>query len=358
MRRDLLLLPFACAFLVGAGCDDATSPPDTGVVRGTVTRIYTSDGLAGATVSVGDETVACDRAGAYQLNAVPRGRRTLSVTAPGYREHREVVLVGEWQTVDVALTPRDSIVTIAGNVRHALDGPVAATLMLPDREVVTDEDGAWRAVDVPLGPLPVVIDEAPYNRFDAPLLVQYPDQVLDIVLTRDVTVIEDVDQDAYVFMQDDSLNANRGQVEALWISAELGRTAVFGMPRPGGAWAGAPIVGATLHLRGSLAPGEECPGPASLALRVSRLTGPVNENAIDHYQRPRFEPVDVDTVTFDANPQQQSLAVDVTSVYLTQAEVGGVALGALFDPPCLIRVASSEHGDPALRPRLAFVLRY
>ena len=77
-----LLLLAGTAVLSGlGGCDDSTTPPDDGVVRGTVTRIYTDERIAEATVRVGDETATTDASGEFQFPHVPLGTVAMSVEA-------------------------------------------------------------------------------------------------------------------------------------------------------------------------------------------------------------------------------------------------------------------------------------
>ena len=54
-------------------------------------------------------------------------------------------------------------------------------------------------------------------------------QLLDPVRSRTTWIIE---HDSYIFTRDDSLNANRGQRAVLWVTADLGRMAVFRLQPP------------------------------------------------------------------------------------------------------------------------------
>ncbi|MBD3222280.1 hypothetical protein GF314_13665 [bacterium] len=348
--------------LILAGCgDDASSPPDDGVVRGSVARIHSGTAVVGATVAVGDEVTTTDAAGEFQLPHVAQGPGELLVQASGYRDHRQSVTVGEWQSFDVVMTPLDTLASLTGRVRHAIDGPVAAQLELGERAITTDAEGRWSADDVPIGPTMLVCDTPPYNRLDTQVIVDRDGQEIDVVLTRDVSAFYEIEHDTYVFTDDDSLNANRGQRVVLWASPELGRVIFIGRPPLGPQWEGVPISRAVLHAHGHLRPQGDWNLETAVPVRLHRLAATFSENAVDFFQRPSFGTVGHDTITVEPSPVSQTITLDVTRVF-EDPDAGGLVLSVTGGTAGL-GILSSEYGqdgsvEAGWRPRLEMVYRF
>lgn len=361
MTRLIVAVAIMLCLALAACEDDATGPVADGVVRGEVVRIHSDLPLAGASIVIGDQSTTADADGAWQLPHVPQGPATLIVRADSYREHRRSIDVGSWQSFAIALVPVDTLVDIAGEVRHMIDGPIGAGFQLGDREVTSDAAGHWSLTDVPIGPTTAVIDVAPYNRLETPVVVHSDAQHIDLVLTRDVISWVPIEHDSYVFTQDDSLNANRGQAVVLWASRNLGRMALLAIPPIDAIGEGVPIVRATLRVHGYLRPDPGWDQQTRVPLRLDRLSEPFFENAVDFFQRPAFELAGVDTVTVSTSPVNQPLAIDITSVFNNDG-AAGVAISVTSGPAGL-GILSSEYGndgseEATWRPRLELTYRY
>ncbi len=363
LRGLILMLVAALLAMVGCG-SDATSPPDDGVVRGTVTRIYAGQPIAGATVNVADQQQVTDAQGGFQFPHVVQGSTVLSVTAPGYAPHQRALAVGNWQSVFIALTPVDSLVTVTGRVRHDIDGPLQVVFTLAGREVRSGSDGLWSLDDVPLGPSLLVLEHAPYNRLEAQVTVVEADQFLDVQLTRDVTIELSIEHDSYVCTQVDSLNANRGQRVLLWASPTLGRTAMFNLPVPGPDWAETEVAEATLLLHANLRPEEEdWDGDTEVTMQLNWISESFYENAVDDAQRPTWTAGNLETRNLERGLPDQSVELDVTPALARgPLEPAGVAI-AVPEGLLGVGIASSEYGtegepEAAWRPRVRYVLRF
>ena len=362
-RGSSVMLVAALLALGGCG-SDATSPPDDGVVRGTVTRAYAGQPIAGATVTVADQQQETDAQGGFQFPHVIQGTAVLSVSAPDYAPHQRALAVGNWQSVSVVLTPVDSLVTITGRVRHDIDGPLQVVFTLDGREVRTGSDGRWSLDEVPLGPSMLVLEHDPYNPLETQVMVIEADQFLDVRLTRDVTIELPIEHDSYVCTQDDSLNANRGQRVVLWASPTLGRTAMLDLPLPGPDWAQTEVAEATLLLHGNLRPEEDdWDGDTTVTMQLNWISESFFENAVDATQRPTWIIGNLETRDLEPGLPDQPLELDITPALVRgPLEPAGVAISV---PQGLLGVgfASSEYGndsgpEAAWRPRVRYVLRF
>ncbi|MEZ4389190.1 MAG: hypothetical protein R3D98_16715 [Candidatus Krumholzibacteriia bacterium] len=349
--------------VVVMGCSEATSPPPDGVVRGTVARIYTDEPIVGAEVTLAGETRTTDSLGFFQFAHAPQGPADLVVVAAAYRDERRAITVGPWQTVAVTLTPLDSLVTLTGHVHHRQDGPLQVLLTVAGREVRSDSDGDWSIDDVDLGPTTVIVDHPPYNRLQTQVVVAAEGQFVDLRLTRDLTVQLAIENDAYVCTEDDSLNANRGQVDVLWASPSLGRTALLGLPAPDPELGPVQIARATLLLHGNLRPeGEEWDGVTRLRVLRHWISEPFYENAVDGVQRPGWTPAGADTLDLEPGPPGQPITLDISEAFTLGAPTFGVAL-AMPTGQNGLGIASSEFGPDdgpqvAWRPRVEYVVRF
>jgi len=367
-RRPRGLISVVVLFLMVSalvtGCsDDATSPPDDGVVRGVVSHTYTDDPLAGATVEVAGQNVLTDNEGFYQFSHIPQGEQVLRAWAPDFQEHQRAITVGEWQSFNVVLSPLDTLVTVNGRVFHADDGNLDVTLRLDGQEILSDDDGLWSLDDVPMGPVTITVDWPPYRRYEERVNVEFDDQWFDVRLRREIELTMDVEHDSYIFTDSDSLNANRGQFTALWASPSLGRRALFLFPTLSSAWDDSEIISASLELHGNLRIDDaQWDGETDIPVTLWWLNDVFYENSVDFFTRPEAELGPWLTVVLDFALLDQFFNVDITSAYLRADPYPGVALSVLSGHAGLA-VASSEFGrdgtpEALVRPRVRFVLAY
>lgn len=361
LRRNVgtSVLLFICLG-VGLGCRDSSSPPDDGVVRGLVLRVYSGDPIVGAAVSVGDHDVTTGADGRFHLPQVVQGSTTITIHAAEYRELARVIEVGEYQTLEFMLTPLDTLIDISGRVYHRIDGPLRVRLDLPDGSHWTDIDGRWSASDIPLGPVEVVVEHPPYNRFEEQLIVHADGQYFEQVLTRNEGITVAVEHDAYVCTRDDSLNANRGDAASLQVTGELGRVAVFRTDRPTGEYAGAEVAEAWLELTGRLRVDMDAATMKAVPVTVTvgKLIGSFSENSVDFFTLPPRTPIRSVQLELEHSPVDQAISVDITDVFLAIGG-GGAYLAVEEGQPSMIVNSSENWGvAQASRPHVRFVLRY
>jgi len=353
------LVALAAGTLV-VGCGGAPNAPATGVVRGHVTRIYSDLPIGGASVSVADENAVTGPDGSFQIDHAPQGPAVLAVTAPEYRGLTVPLEIGAFQSLDLSLVPLDTLVDIAGRVSHRADGPLAVQLDVGGRSLTSDEDGRWELAQVPIGPLVVSFVRSPYNPYAEQFLVHSDGQVLEQVATRDTTVDWLVDDDAYVFTRDDSLNANRGHHPWLIVSTDFGRTAYFSLVPPAWERDWALIVAARLDLHGFIVPDDEHPAdPQVLALRAGHLDAPFEEGAIDYYNRPATLSLRSVQVEMAGDPWDQPFTVDLVgpTTPVRPDALGGATIAAAA-PQAMLMIASNDHAAPAVRPRARYTYRF
>jgi len=367
-RRPHGLIPVVVLSLMVAalmiGCsEDASSPPDEGVVRGVVSHNYTGDPLVGATVEVADQSLLTDSEGFYQFSHIPQGEQVLRAWAPDFQEHQRAITVREWQSFNVVLSPLDTLVTVNGRVFHADDGNLDVTLRIDGQEIVSDDDGLWSLDDVPMGPVTITVDWPPYRLYEERFDVVADDQWLDVRLLREIELTMDVEHDSYIFTDNDSLNANRGQFTALWASPSLGRRALFLLPTLGSAWDDSEIISASLELHGNLRIDDaQWDGETDIPVTLWWLTDVFYEDSVDFFTRPEAELGSSLTVVLNYDDLDQPFSVDVTGAYLRVVPYPGVAFSVLSGHAGLA-VASSEFGrdgtpEALVRPRVRFVLAY
>jgi hypothetical protein len=341
------------------GCNEATDVPDTGVVRGTVSRVYSNLPVAGAVITAGDATTNSDQLGRFQLAHVRQGPATITVSADLYRTLARDIEVSSFQTFDLQLTPVDTVVAISGRVEHRLDGPLECLVNLAGHQLQTDLDGRWTLGDVPIGPQSIVVDHPPYNLHAAELLVHSEGQVFTQTVTRDSTTHWLLEHDAHIFTRDDSLNANRGHLPYLLVTEEFGRTALFSLDQPAFPHAWAALEEARLRVHAAMDLEDE-EVTETVTLSLSGLTAPFLEGAVDFFLRPDIYPVGEVIWTLAATPALTAQEVDILPAYRAAAieGCGGVGLGIATEHP-LLRIVSTDHpGDPAWRPQVTFRHRF
>ncbi len=362
-----LTLPALFIMLVAVlACSDNPEAPQTGLVRGRVTRIYSGQAVPGAMVDVGGESTTTDAQGRFLIKQVLLGDATILVRADLYQDLQRPVVVGDYQSLDLELTPRDTLMEIGGRVTHRIDGPLRVRLEHSHGSVWTDADGRWSLTDVPMGPLTVAIDNPPYNHFSTEVLVHSDGQEFMQVLTRDSTVTWWITDDTYVFLREDSLNANRGISPQLLVTEELGRTAMFSLTPPDLGYHWAELVAARLDLHGRrrLVDDEDLGGPLDLTVTLAGLDGPFLEGAVDFYNRPGFYPQGTTTVTFMAEPRNQPLTLDLLPVIQgtpVSFWAAGMAIRTNVEQSTIV-LLSTEYGSDAIevldRPRATYRLRF
>ncbi len=148
-------------------------PPDTGVVRGTVTNAKSGEVVAGALISVANDTLQAltDSAGRFVLDRVRTGYRTLIVQAFGYKgfvSSSFLVTANVPAQVDMALDPQ--LVEIGEVVVMSM--PFVATVESPVsmRRIGTEEidltPGANRDISKVVQSAPGVVTVRAANRND------------------------------------------------------------------------------------------------------------------------------------------------------------------------------------------------
>jgi hypothetical protein len=339
--------------------DDATNPPEVGTVRGQVQRIYSDLAVAGAQVSLGGETTTTDASGRFQLGGLEQGEASLRVTAPDYQDLSRPVRIGDYQFLDLELTPVDTLVAITGQVRHLADGPVQATVVHPGGSLATDADGRWALAVVPIGPLALAVETGSYNVYATEVLVHSDGQQFVQTVTRDTTVTWFVQDDSYVYMRDDSLNANRGHRDVMLVTPELGRTALLSLDPPAIPYEWAAVVGGQLHLHGYLMPSEEFPEERqTLTLTVSALDAPFAEGAVDFFNRPGLHPIDAVTLEIGTEPVVP-FDLDLAGLYASGPPLGtfGAAIGTTTPQGALVIIAREWDVDEE-RPHASLTYRF
>lgn len=363
-RRVLAGAALVGSLLPVLSCSDsATSPPDDGVVRGTVVARYADLPLVGAAVRIADQEEYTNAQGIFQFPHVPQGPAVLTVTANDHAPHQRALEVGAWQSVDISLMPADSLATVSGRIYHEVDGPLQLVFTLAGQEVRSDSDGLWSLADVPLGPAILAVNTPPYNALESQVMILTEGQELPIRLTRDISLVRSVEHDAYICTEDDSLNANRGQVTLLQATPALGRTALFLFPELDDQWAGAEIHAATLILHANLRPqDDEWDGPGTATMQLGWVDEPFFENAVDGVQRPSWTVARSQQVTLVEGFPDQLLTLDVSGALGPGDPAAGVAVG-VPSGDVGVGFASSEFGDDDqpeadYRPRVEYIVRY
>lgn len=145
-----------------------------GDVTGRVTDAATGDGIAGAAVGYPGGSTVTDAGGAYSVNGLPAGSRTLTFGATGYTSAERTVIVpaGASVTQDVALDPISTF--IAGEVRSATSGdPLSsATVNVSPGALsaTTDAFGRYR-IDAPPGTYTVTASAVGHTSSSGSVLV-------------------------------------------------------------------------------------------------------------------------------------------------------------------------------------------
>ncbi|WP_226005885.1 carboxypeptidase regulatory-like domain-containing protein [Natrinema salinisoli] len=159
--------------------------PTTGTVEGTVTDAD-GDPIAGATVTVGNETVTTAADGSYAVD-LETGDYTLTVSADAYEETSEDVTVeaDTTTTVDVTLelTPTDG--TLEGTVTDADGEPIAgATVAVDDQQTTTDENGSY-SLELEAGDYTLAVSAEGYEDASQNVTIE-----VETTTTADVTLEE------------------------------------------------------------------------------------------------------------------------------------------------------------------------
>jgi Carboxypeptidase regulatory-like domain len=88
----------ALALLLIAGCNGAGFDGITGIgptVSGTVVDNQNGAPISGATLTIGGRMGTSNINGGYFLAEVPKGAQTLKVTAPGYKEYTQELVIDQ-----------------------------------------------------------------------------------------------------------------------------------------------------------------------------------------------------------------------------------------------------------------------
>lgn len=365
MLRSRISASIVLSVLVGlvGGCEDSTEPAaETGVVLGTATHRFASTPLSGVTVSVGGQRTTTADDGTYRINDVPHGDQVLSATAPSFCDFQRGLRVSDRQTVNLSLTPLDTLVSITGTVFHAQDGPRSLDLQVDGRTVTSGDDGRWGLDDVPLGEVRIEVAREPYAPVDRRVMISAEGQDVPVQLYRQVVVVEPLVVDSYIFTEADSLNANRGQVPLLWASRWLGRRILLGLPPVPARWADHEIEHVQVEVHAWVQLHDpDWVGEIEVSVGVHRLTGAFYENSVDYYTRPGSIPLNGLTVAgVPGLSAPQVVSIDVTEAYQAINPWPGIALTVTTGDAGVL-IASSEYGDDggadsARRPRVRMVL--
>jgi len=365
MPRSRISASVVLAVLVGlvGGCEDSTEPQaETGVVLGTATHRFAEAPLGGVTVSVGGQRATTAGDGTYRINGVPHGDQVLSATAPSFCDFQRGLRVSDRQTVNLSLTPLDTLVSITGTVFHAQDGPRSLDLQVDGRAVTSGDDGRWGLDDVPLGEVRIEATRPPYAPVDRRVMISADGQDVPVQLYRQVEVVEPLVVDSYIFTESDSLNANRGQFPVLWASPSLGRRILLGLPPLPAEFLGREIDRVQVEVHACVVQDDPAwAGETDVLIGVHRLTEAFYENSVDYFTRPGSLPQSVMTASAALGlPPTQVVSIDVTDAYRAVITWPGIALTVTTGHVGL-RIASSEHGDDGWpeaerRPRVRFVV--
>jgi len=357
----LVVLSILSALIIISGCDDAATVPETGQVRGVVKRMYSRLPVVGAVVSMAGESVTTDAGGNFQFSSIPQGDGAIHVTADEFRDLHRDILVESYQYFDLEMMPLDSVVSITGRVHHRVDGAVQCMVEVEGVEVATDSEGNWTMEEVGLGPISLLIDHASYNLYTTEVLVHSDGQLIEQFVTRDTVLTWLVEDDAYIFTEHDSLNANRGATRWLHVTNDLGRTAYFTLDHPDFPYHWATLAEGWLDLHGFLL--QDSGDPVSVPATVEFTTGVLDtlfgEGALDYAYRPDLYPGGSLSFILDESPLNQPFSIDLKPVYQNAPFRGawGVTLGTTTDQLPLI-ILSSEYDDEADRPRVRLIYRF
>jgi len=356
------LLAMALALGIAACSDTADPVVDTGIVRGEVYRHYSRLGIAGARVSCGGVVAETDAAGAYRLTGVPQRAEELIVQSEGYRDHREPLDVGEFQTVNLELVPLDTLADISGLVRHRVDGPLQARVEIGEHTVLSDIDGRYRLTGWPHGLYAIHVEHPGYVPYDTTVAVYQDGQVLSHTLLREVSTVLPVTADASIHWDDgDAPGDNHGTGLLVTVSPDPRRSVLYGFEDsviPTGATVQSLVLRVFAHL-----PGNGTADPWSFSLGLQGALAPWYEDSVDAVNRPPFfaAPTSV-TVQVPALADTVAMELDVTAALspLPYGHVYGIRLDALGAQTPLVEIFAREIGEffPELVPSYELVYRY
>ena len=123
-----------------------------------VTDNETNQPIAGATVTIGEETAVTDSDGTYTISNATAGEQTITTEANGYEPYHLTVTVVENQTIthNITLTAVFDVAygTVTGVVRNGSNpwNPIpGATVTLAGKTTTTGADGAYLLTNIPEG---------------------------------------------------------------------------------------------------------------------------------------------------------------------------------------------------------------
>jgi hypothetical protein len=200
VRRVLLVLLVAC----GGGGEhrgptDPGPPVLTSSLSGVVTTVGTSSPVAGATVSVGGQSLTTTADGRYAFSGLSVGQATLSVQRSGYEPYsRTITLVSGSNTLNVELSQSTGGTSVTGTIRgtYPLTGQTVvlsgATVTIAGKSDTTDAAGNFQVPTVPEGNQEVLVRLSGWREYRQAHFISSTNRNLTIELAYALPVLRSV----------------------------------------------------------------------------------------------------------------------------------------------------------------------
>ncbi len=179
----------------------------TGTVLGVVQNAATREGLAGATVSIGDVSTETDDSGYYELTSIEYGVRLLICQLDNYVEFEETIVVEYGENVHT-IDLESSVGNVSGVVTHAVSGVVLPNVILSIGDLVdtTDADGYYGFEDVAIGSANIRAEFEGYVTMVLPIDVSAGENIVSIELSADHGLLGGFISDSYTGLFLDSVS--------------------------------------------------------------------------------------------------------------------------------------------------------
>jgi len=151
--------PISISVTVSDGEEEATGSVslyilgESGSLSGTITDFTSGEPIEGAEVSIAGKTDQSDAAGEYQIDEIPLGNRTLTITKDGYQPFEATFEVKNGPNFrDVTLQSLAATGRVVGTVKNSIGAPLAGVdLRIGERQAETDAAGDFIFESVPHG---------------------------------------------------------------------------------------------------------------------------------------------------------------------------------------------------------------
>ena len=179
--RRLSLGLVVLGFLFACSPDGGTGG-ETGAVSGHVYQVGTPIPLSGVRVWIGNNSATTTLDGAYALEGVATGSRTLEASLAGFHSYAQQISVGSGtNAADIQLTPVAGSLT--GVVRNYIGQAIqSADVRIAGLATRTDAAGRYQFSSLPPGRYQLQVDAGSYQSFVESLLVSPPETQFDVRL--------------------------------------------------------------------------------------------------------------------------------------------------------------------------------